>query len=154
MIKRMNHININCRDFDTQLAFYRDVLGCSTIVSGGRPDSGAVFEEMGSIGPRGARTEVLCIGGEQRGPYIELIQWAADGADKIAGPRDIGMARIGFVVDDVDAVYEEMCRSGVNVRTSPHGGGVGDSNVRAFFFEDPEGNLLEALQFAGRGNSK
>ena len=151
MIRRMNHININCRDLDAQLAFYLGVLGCSTIVSGGRPDSGAVFEEMGSAGPRGARTEVLCIGEERRGPYLELIQWAAEGKSTIAGPRDIGMARIGFVVDDVDATYEELRGRGVNVRTAPHGGGVGDSNVRAFFFEDPEGNLLEALQFVGRG---
>jgi catechol 2,3-dioxygenase-like lactoylglutathione lyase family enzyme len=151
VFKRVNHININCRDFDAMLAFYRDVLGCSTVVSGGRPDSGAVFEEMGSTGPRGARTEVMCVGDQTRGPYIELIRWAAQGDDHVAGPRDIGIARIGFVVDDVDAVHRALLAKGVAVRTAPHGGGVGESNVRAFFFEDPEGNLLEALQFTGRG---
>lgn len=148
---RLNHININCYDFESQFAFYRDVLGCTSVATGGTPDSGANFEKIGYPGKRGARTEVLAVGREMRGPYIELIQWVEVGEDKRGGPRDIGMVRIGFVVSDVDAAYKELCDLGVKVLGPPEGGGVGESRVRAFFFHDPEGNLLEMLQFKGRG---
>lgn len=149
-IKRMNHLNVNCYDFDVQLAFYKDVLGCTTVASGGTPESGAVFDDLGYPGRHGARTEVLAIGGQTRGPYIELIQWVEVGADRRAGPRDIGMARIGFVVSDIHEAYRELVARDVDVLGPPHSGGVGASRVDAFFFRDPEGNLLEMLQFAGR----
>ena len=149
-ISRMNHVNINCYDFDRQLKFYTNVLGCTSVATGGTPESGAVFDELGYPGKHGARTEVMAVGAQTRGPYIELIQWAEVGADQRAGPRDIGMARIGFVVDDVDASYRELVDAGADVLGLPHEGGVGESRVRAFFFRDPEGNLLECLQFAGR----
>jgi catechol 2,3-dioxygenase-like lactoylglutathione lyase family enzyme len=147
----MNHVNINCYDFDRQLAFYRDVLGCVSVARGGTPESGAVFDELGYPGQHGARTEVLAVGDQTRGPYIELIQWVQVGADHRAGPRDIGMARIGFVVDDIDVNYNSLMEAGADVLGPPHDGGVGKSRVKAFFFRDPEGNLLEMLQFAGRG---
>jgi catechol 2,3-dioxygenase-like lactoylglutathione lyase family enzyme len=146
---RINHININCYDIDAMLAFYRGVLGCTSVASGGTPDSGAVFSEMGYPGQPGARTEVLALPGQLRGPYIELIQWVEVGADRRSEPRDIGMARIGFVVNDVEKAHQEMVKAGAQVLGPPHGGGVGESKVRAFFFLDPEKNLLEMLQFAG-----
>jgi catechol 2,3-dioxygenase-like lactoylglutathione lyase family enzyme len=146
VIVRLNHININCRSIDVLLPFYQEVLGCEIVVSGGTPESGAIFETMGYPGKRGARTEVLCVGGRTRGPYIELIEWAAVGADLISGPRDIGMARIGFLVDDLDATFEEMKARGAEFLTDLHSGGVGPARVRAAFFRDPEGNLLEILE--------
>jgi catechol 2,3-dioxygenase-like lactoylglutathione lyase family enzyme len=146
VIIRLNHININCRDMDVMLPFYKEVLGCQTVVSGGTPESGAVFETMGFPGRRGARTEVLCVGGRDRGPYIELIEWVEVGEDRVAAPRDLGIARIGLLVDDVDATYRELLARGVDVLGEPHGGGVGPARVRALFFRDPEGNLLEVLR--------
>lgn len=65
-------------------------------------------------------------------------------------PRDIGIARIGFLVDDVDATYRYLLGRGVKVLGEPHGGGVGPARVRALFFQDPEGNLLEVLQHQER----
>jgi catechol 2,3-dioxygenase-like lactoylglutathione lyase family enzyme len=152
MIKYLNHININCRDLDVQLAFYKDVLGCETVVSGGTSESGAIFETMGFPGKRGARTEVLAVGGKTRGALIELIEWAEVGKDCTATPRDVGIARIGFIVDDVDDMYREFKDKGVKVLGEPHEGGVGPARVRALFFLDPEGNLLEVLQHLGRGD--
>ena len=150
MIRRLNHVNINCRDLDVMLPFYTEVLGFETVVSGGTPESGAVFETMGYPGRRGARTEVLCVGGRDRGPYVELIEWAEDGDDRVAAPRDIGIARIGLLVDDVDATYRYLLDRGVKVLGEPHGGGVGPARVRALFFQDPEGNLLEVLRHEER----
>jgi len=147
MIGRIHHVNINCRDMDRQLAFYRDVAGCSVVASAGTPESGAVFETLGYPGQRGARTEILTIPGQDRGPFIELIQWAEVGDDKTAAPRDIGMARIGFVTRDVDAEYEALVANGADVLGPPHESDVGPVRVRAAFFRDPEGNLLEILQY-------
>jgi catechol 2,3-dioxygenase-like lactoylglutathione lyase family enzyme len=145
-IRRLNHININCLDLDSQLAFYVDILGCEIVVSGGTEESGAIFDEIGFPGKRGARTEVLAVGGRTRGPYIELIQWTEVGRNLVADPRDIGMARIGFLVDDIDDAYRDLQEKGITVMGYPHRGGVGPARVHAFFFRDPEGNLLEMLQ--------
>jgi len=145
-LTRFNHVNINCLDMDRQLPFYRDVLGCEVVVSGGTEESGAVFETMGFPGQRGARTEVLAVGGRTRGPYIELIQWTEVGSDKVADPRDIGMARIGFLVDDVVAAADDLAGQGIELLTDVHSGGVGPARVKAVFFRDPEGNLLELLE--------
>ena len=49
-LTRFNHVNINCLDMDRLLPFYRDVLGCEVVVSGGTEESGAVFETMGFPG--------------------------------------------------------------------------------------------------------
>ena len=147
MIGRIHHVNINCRDMDRQLAFYRDVVGCTVLVSAGTPESGAVFETLGYPGRRGARTEIVTIPGQDRGPFIELIQWAEVGEDKTAAPRDIGLARIGFVCRDVDAEYEALVAKGADVLGPPHESDVGPVRVRAVFFRDPEGNLLELLQY-------
>lgn len=150
MIKYLNHININCKDLDVQVRFYEDVLGCETVVSGGTEESGAVFETMGFPGKRGARTVVLTVG-RHRGALIELIEWAEVGEDRTATPRDLGIARVGFVVDDVDATYREFKEKGVTTLGEPHEGGVGPARVRALFFLDPEHNLLEVLEHVGRG---
>jgi catechol 2,3-dioxygenase-like lactoylglutathione lyase family enzyme len=130
---------------DVQLAFYRDVLNCSSVVSAGTPESGMVFETIGYPGKPGARTEVLCVGDQTRGPYLELIEWVDTGEDKRAGPRDLGVARIGFVVSDIEKEHARLVETGADVLNDPHPSNVG--NVRAFFFRDPEGNLLEALEF-------
>jgi catechol 2,3-dioxygenase-like lactoylglutathione lyase family enzyme len=147
MIGRIHHVNINCRDMDRQLAFYCDVVGCTVVASAGTPESGAVFETLGYPGQRGARTEIVTLPGQDRGPFIELIQWAEVGEDKTAAPRDIGMVRIGFVARDVDAEYQALVDKGADVLGPPHESDVGPARVRAAFFRDPEGNLLEILQY-------
>jgi catechol 2,3-dioxygenase-like lactoylglutathione lyase family enzyme len=147
VIGRIHHVNINCRDIDRQLTFYRDVVGCTVVASAGTSESGAVFETLGYPGERGARTEIVTIPGQDRGPFIELIQWAEVGADKTADPRDIGMVRIGFMTRDVDAEYEALVAKGADVLGPPHESDVGPVRVRAAFFRDPEGNLLEILQY-------
>lgn len=150
MIGRINHVNINCRDMDRQLPFYRDVVGCTVVSSAGTPESGAVFETIGYPGRRGARTEILAVPGNERGPYIELIQWAEVGEDRTAAPRDIGIARIGFLTRDVDREHAELVAKGADVLGPPHESDVGPVRVRAVFFRDPEGNLLEILQYVPR----
>jgi catechol 2,3-dioxygenase-like lactoylglutathione lyase family enzyme len=150
MIGRLNHVNINCRDMDRQLAFYRDVVGCLVVNSAGTPESGAIFEALGYPGKRGARTEVLSMPGQDRGPYLELIQWAEVGDDKVAAPRDIGLARLAFVARDVDDEYSQLVARGADVLGPPHESDVGVVRVKAVFVRDPEGNLIEILQYVPR----
>jgi catechol 2,3-dioxygenase-like lactoylglutathione lyase family enzyme len=146
-VKRITHVNINCGDASRQAAFYSNVLGLQAY-GGHLGNHDDFLEHMGypSDDPGSARTDIL-MARNGRGAAIELIQWRVQGHDRRAGARDLGVARIGLEVADVAAAYTALRADGVDVLGEPQSGGVPGTTVRAFLFRDPEGNILEALEF-------
>jgi catechol 2,3-dioxygenase-like lactoylglutathione lyase family enzyme len=146
-VKRVTHVNINCLDAGRQAVFYSGVLGLREY-GGHLGNHDDFLERMGypSADPGSARTDVMTAP-NGRGAAIELIQWRVQGSDRRAGARDLGVARIGFEVADVAATYAALRAAGVDVLGEPRTGGVPGTTVRAFLFRDPEGNILEALEF-------
>ena len=119
MIKGLRISSIFSEDVEKLLPFYRDTVGL-TVGQGGDG-----FYVMGDInGP------VLGLGthSEVHGPAKDP-------------PRHI----IGFDTDDIQADYERLKAAGVEFIEEPNR--PGDEGPQIATFKDPEGNLIQLLQF-------
>ena len=102
--------------------FYRDVLGLT-------PDFGGEDGAQFSIG----------------GLRIGLWQHS-----ELHGPaKDPDRIIVNFLVDDAMAEFEELRRKGVEFIKPPTDEDWGGSLVTLASFRDPDGNLLQLLQFKG-----
>ena len=145
-VRRLIHLNVVCSDLDRSLAFYQDVVGATMVL----PFANQEDDFLGSIGDPGGsghRGAMLCLGDNRRGPYIDLIEWDRKGKEGGLGPRDIGVPRIAILVDDVDESYGEVQERGGQPLGEPVDLNVGDQRVRCFVFPDPDGFLVEFVQF-------
>jgi catechol 2,3-dioxygenase-like lactoylglutathione lyase family enzyme len=88
------------------------------------------------------------------GEILELIQYLAPKADVLTQHRhQPGHTHIGFLVDDVDAVYERLRAHGSTPSSRPvaisEPGSAWDA-VRAIYACDPDGRTVECLEIPAR----
>lgn len=103
------------RDLAAEQEFYAETIGLPYIAEGSGPN----FAFFGTAGDA----------------FIALQAMA-----RIPGGKDVpaGASELGFVVDDVDAVYRDWEARGVELISAPQDFPFG----RAFDARDPEGHLL------------
>lgn len=81
---------------------------------------------------------------------LEFLQYGAPVSSAEIEFIHRGAAHVGIAVDDLDQIYEHLTGLGVPSRsapiTVPDGPHVG---TRAVFMVDPEGNLVELIQWPG-----
>ncbi len=116
MKPRIGYINHHVHDFERGVAFFRDVVGLELQFSDAsfnyaRFDAGTVSFAVASGHPEEARPE--------------------GAPDRLSG--------IGFVVEDVDAVYREMKTRGARFTMEPSKQPWGGYMA---MFADPEGNVF------------
>ena len=149
MIHEITHIGITVSDIDRSTAFYRDVLG---------------LELVGSITMEGDETDRLfqiknCIAkiaylNGSKGsiaPPIELIQFVSEDCD-INTPdlRRTSISEICFRVENIDKVYRELKAKGVEFLSEPQLFDFrkdGFSKSKAVYFKDPDGVILELMEY-------
>ncbi len=121
MIKGLRVASVWSEDLNRLLPFYRDVIGL----------------------PVGMEIPGFVIMGDPNAPAIAL------GTHSEVHGRNADPARhiVGLEVDDVDAEYARLKAAGVEFIETPT---ASDDGVRIATFRDPEGNLLQLLEFAGR----
>jgi catechol 2,3-dioxygenase-like lactoylglutathione lyase family enzyme len=121
-VNGLSHIVLHCRDLDTMIAFYRDVLGL-TVNQGQRDPERLVFL---TANPESDDHEIALMPGR-------------DGDSKIIN-------HIAFRVDspqEVKAYYDEFRRTGVPIDHTVSHAYVEQGNTVSCYFLDPEGNRLE-----------
>jgi catechol 2,3-dioxygenase-like lactoylglutathione lyase family enzyme len=129
---QFSHVVIAVSDMDRALAFYRDVLGMDV-----------VFDQELSGEPFGGRA----VGGLVGGVSIELLRLAGQRVDDESATayKPIGLQVISFSVPNLD-----HCHAAIEAA-------VGDrvqrpfevEGVRMFFVTDPDGTVIEFVQFPG-----
>lgn len=104
--QRMDHVGIVVQELDRAVAFF-EAVGLSLLGSGtvDEPWAGRV------IGVPGTRAEIAMLETRDGGSRVELSTFLAAGEDR--GPESapanrLGIRHIAFVVDDVDAVLEQL----------------------------------------------
>ena len=119
MIKRLRVSSIWSEDLNKLLPFYRDVLGL----------------------PVGLETPGFVVLGDPDAPAVAL------GTHSEVRGRALDPARhiVGLETDDVAKEYRRLTDAGVEFVEDPKDFG----NVWVATFKDPEGNLLQLLQFHG-----
>jgi catechol 2,3-dioxygenase-like lactoylglutathione lyase family enzyme len=167
------HFNVVCSDFDTSYDFYTNAVGMRPLTSsragtgggasgpagsGGRPGEGRATTEDGPriaelLGFEGTglyRGAFLYFGSSRGGAYLDLLQWPDNGPRVARSPRDVGLARVAIRVDTMDEHLARLDRYGVRTLTAPKELTLGVTRVRVVCFRDPDGVLLEYLEFVDR----
>ena len=150
------HINVNCTDFARSLAFYR-LIGFEAILDFSDTDA-ASFGAAG-LGPIlglpddcDGRAALLMLKGDDKGLRLDLIEWrspreTATPCRTLAHP---GIGRICLRTRDADAVHRRLNAAGHRCYTPPTRVALGGSQIRVFCAEDPDGVVIEFMQFEGR----
>ena len=153
-LARLENVNMNVADLERSREFYR-LLGFTEFEDGSQAGSGAFAKAHGFEHPiefAGVDVSLPGFDGNQPAPVgdpegtLQLRQWKTpfDPAPPYAPPvNHLGIDRIAFFVDDLNAAIEEMNRLGFQ-QLGPIGGGAGGvGTIAIVFFYDPDGIKVE-----------
>lgn len=143
------HVNLNCRNFDVSLAFYK-ALGFTVEMD--FPENGhpAVAKGLG-VGDHLVRGALLRLGDGENAARLDLLEWIKPRNSEPSPLKlsDPGIVRIALSSDDFEGDYAKIKALGAEFiseplyRPSPEG-------EKPFFvcFRDPDGNVLELVNRA------
>ena len=152
MIKRILHQNVNVTDMERSVKFYRDILGFKV----GLHKKG-VSSESGEALAFGQTVEAEFYfmtppGEDDNATFIDLIEYHS--------PRPIGkpyehlnnpgIARIAFLVDGIDKMYEYMKGKGMEFLSEPQTLDLRPDVpglIRLVLFKDSDGTFLELFEY-------
>jgi catechol 2,3-dioxygenase-like lactoylglutathione lyase family enzyme len=141
----LHHAGYTVSDLDRSVAFYRDVLGCEVIAT--QEKQGGYLAAI--VGYPDAHVRMAHLRVPGGGHVIELFQYLApDGARADVEPHNVGASHLCFLVDDLQAVYEELVAQGVNSFVSPPVEVDTGINTGGFgvYLKDPDGITVEIFQ--------
>ncbi len=155
-VRSVGPITLSVADLDRQTAFFRDVLAFE-VAPPTEADGSEQDRRFALTGVR-TRSATLRLGTEQ----IVLTEFVAPrGRPYPTDSRspDLWFQHIAIVVRDMDAAYAVLARAKVrHVSTSPQTLPLSNpaaGGIRAFYFQDPEGHVLEVIWFPpGKGNPR
>jgi len=151
--KSMSHVALTVRDFDRSLHFYRDLLGFQVSQEGieveGNEYQQGTFEQPN----RQFRFAILRYGKENAGPYgmgeeapIIALLAPLDTPPTGTGIKvdQVGISHVGFWVNGLDAVYNELKSKGVTFVAPPHTLAKTEAGtIRSAFVQDPDGIIIQ-----------
>jgi catechol 2,3-dioxygenase-like lactoylglutathione lyase family enzyme len=146
---RLHHVGLTVADLEVSIGFYCAVMGC--VIRERSQSEGPEIETL--TGVAGARILTADLELES-GEVLELIQYLAPKTAMLAQYRhQPGHTHVGFVVDDVDAVYERLTARGSTPGSRPvtiNEPGSAWDGVRAIYACDPDGRTVECLELPDR----
>jgi catechol 2,3-dioxygenase-like lactoylglutathione lyase family enzyme len=153
-IKRFVHVNVVCSDFEKSLHFYTEILGAT--LHQRMDNSGVDVRPAMGMGDDGApeyEAALVYWGDARGGPYIDLLEWkypddAAERPERRPplDAQDRGLVRVALEVDSIDEWLEKLREYGTRV-TTPQDVILGPWRQQIVLFEDPDGTLLELVEF-------
>jgi glyoxylase I family protein len=147
MIKSVFHININVKNFERSLAFYK-MLGFKVVLDLGEgPNKG---NDKGLNIPNSrARAALLALSDDPRATRIDLIEWTQPHTEGDPYPHlhHTGVARIALFTRNIDDEYARLKANGVEMVSEPVIIRFANKAGSKFFcFKDPDGTFLELIE--------
>lgn len=148
VISGIDSVGVTVSDLDRSVAFYSKVLHFQKVSE--REVEGDAWEQLEGVFGLHARTVRMRLGGE----FIELTEYLAPKGHPYppdSRSNDRWFQHIAIVVSDMDQAYRWLRENKVeHASTSPQR--LPDWNkkaagIRAFYFKDPDGHVLEILSF-------
>ena len=130
---KMNHAAIRVPDFDTAVAWYAGKLDFRLKQS--VPVAGLSFGFLYPAGDESFHFELMAGPGAAERPAYKNLHDSYNMS---------GWHHLGFVVESVDDVIDELKHRDVKIAGEPHD--VLAMGLRVAFFADPWGNLFEVIQ--------
>jgi catechol 2,3-dioxygenase-like lactoylglutathione lyase family enzyme len=149
VIRDFHHTVLLVSDFERSVAFYCDMLGFE-LVSKDDDRRGPFLDQMFAL--EGVVIKLALVRGG--GKIIELIEPVAPAELVVtdASTASYGIARLGFEVDEIDAMVDDLRAKGVEFLSDIVDMTVGHyAGGKVVFFKDPDGILLELQQPAVPG---
>lgn len=155
-VHRFFHININCTDFDRSVAFY-EALGFEIVIDfDNQPGPRRSFGEIG-LGPilrlpetADARACLMALQPDDlSATRLDLLEWKfpIEPAERRRNLAQPGVARICLKTGDADAVHDRLSALGYEPYTRPTRIQMGPSDIKVFCCEDPDGVVIEFMEF-------
>ena len=143
MITKVDHGSFTVSDMDRSVAFYRDVLGM-TVIGGSKQDGVELKGPIADAVTGCPGTSQQCVFLEIGGTKIELVEYTPTGKPQVDNkPSDTGSGHICFISNDIQALYKTLTANDVRMHCEPQD--VGPCWV--IYFRDPDGCILEAVQY-------
>lgn len=146
------HININVRDLDRSVEFYRR-LGFEIFIPGipylaltNQADAGLLpGDAADALGiARGARGRACIMQLDDGFPKLDLTEFVDLKADGPLTNADLGVVRICLVTEDLEGEVARLKGEGVTFVSEPKSGHGGLADMAVC--QDPDGTLIELLQ--------
>jgi catechol 2,3-dioxygenase-like lactoylglutathione lyase family enzyme len=146
-IKDVFHVNVNCTNLERSRAFYEQV-GFKAVVELGVGGGRDMVRGLGL--PEGSQAKAVLMMLEPdkpRGTRIDLIEWITPPTQGSPAPdlTYAGAVRIALWTIGIDEEYERLKEAGVEFLSEP----VGMPGARFCCFKDPDGTILELIDFSG-----
>ena len=142
------HVNINCSDFERSRAFY-EVLGFEHFLAVAPTSTPEVAAAVG-MPPYEVRGALMILRGKGQPVMLDLLEWRDPRDDSPPYPHlyHLGIARIAFATDDLDAEMARLKAHEVEFLSEPATVAITGAPVISRFvcFRDPDGTILELVQ--------
>jgi len=143
MIKSFHHTALSVSDLDRSIRFYCDLLRMKLDWRIDHRRSEAL-EKV--VGLKNVDVSYAMLSGW--GGRIELFQYHTPVGQPYPTDKpvsDKGITHFAFQVEEIDALYEKLLGQGVRFNTPPQ---VIREGVKACYFHDPDGIILELIQYS------
>ncbi len=144
------HININVRDLDRSVDFYRQ-LGFAVFLPGipylnldahARQLSDTAAVALGL--PPGSRGRACIMQLDTGFPKLDLIEWIGSDGEGPLRSGDLGIVRLCLASRQLQHDYDVLCRGGVRFLAPPQRGQDGMADIAVCV--DPDGTLIELIE--------
>ena len=147
-LSEIHHVALTVSNLERSTAFYRDILGFHQILD----MQNQAMDRILKLRPGTTGRAIMMAQGSSVVGEIELIQFDPP-HERQTGPKragDVGIFLLSFQLKDEElaAVRERLTQNGIklfsDIEASPieHYG-----TIHTLIFEDPDGNLIECVQF-------
>lgn len=144
MIYAIHHTSFTVSDIERSIAFYRDILGMKVVwesVQVGIEFKGPVADKVTGCPGTEQRIVFLAIGSS----LIELVQYTPMGRPLVNNKAsDIGSSHVCFRTKNIQELYHKLLTNGVRIHCPPQS--IGPAPNWVFYFRDPDGIILEAIE--------
>ena len=143
-VSRLHHTGYTVSDLDRSLTFYRDLLGCEVVAT--QSKQGGYLAAID--GNPDAHVRMAHLRAPDSSHVIELFEYLAPAPGRAeTEPRNVGVAHLCFVVDDLAATYERLRDAGVDFFSPPVEVDTGiNTGGYALYLRDPDGIPVELFQ--------
>jgi glyoxylase I family protein len=147
MIKSVFHVNINVKNFERSLEFYK-MLGFKVVLNLGEGPNKANDKGLNIPNSR-ARAALLTLSDDPRATRIDLIEWTQPQTESTPYPHlyHAGIARIALFTKGIDEEYARLSANAVEMVSEPVTiRFANEAGAKFFCFKDPDGNFLELIE--------
>ncbi|MBT3239255.1 MAG: VOC family protein [Rhodospirillaceae bacterium] len=153
------HVNLNCSDLDRSVMFY-ELIGFSVVNDFGSDQQG--FAEIG-LPPIlrmpedcDARAVLMALSDDPRATRLDLIEWKRPESERVAKGdlARIGFGRLCLKVRDCQELHDKLAAAGHAPYSAPLEIVMGGTRQLVFCVDDPDGTVVEFMQFLKPGRDK